>query len=153
YSSQISWRADAPVAADADPARAFDRLFDRRLRGESGSVLDRVRDRASRLARQVSASDRARLDGYLTTLREVEPRVDRDRHVGTPDLRDRLRLMCDIVALAFQSDTTRIASLILARDLSPLSYPFLGVGADHHAASHEDLSDEYERIVRFHVGW
>jgi uncharacterized protein DUF1552 len=75
-----------------------------------------------------------------------------DRPDSLPeDLRESMRLMCDIVALAFQTDTTRVASLVLARDLSTLCYPFLDVRDDHHAASHDDLSDGYERIVRFHV--
>jgi hypothetical protein len=59
--------------------------------------------------------------------------------------------MCDIVALAFQTDKTRIASLLLARDLSSLYYPFLDVREGHHGASHDDLSDGYERISRFHL--
>ena len=72
---------------------------------------------------------------------------------GLPqDLREHARLMCDIVALAFQSDKTRIASLVLCRDLSSLYYPFLDVREGHHGASHNDLSDGYERISRFHLG-
>jgi hypothetical protein len=59
--------------------------------------------------------------------------------------------MCDIIALAFQTDKTRIASLILARDLSSLYYPFLDVREGHHGASHNDTSDGYERIARFHL--
>ncbi len=59
--------------------------------------------------------------------------------------------MCDIVALAFQTDKTRVASLLLARDLSALYYPFLDVKDGHHAASHDNLSDGYERIARFHL--
>jgi Protein of unknown function (DUF1552) len=69
-----------------------------------------------------------------------------------PDLREHTRLMCDIVALAFQSDKTRIASLVLCNDLSSLYYPFLDVREGHHGASHNDLSDGYERISRFHLG-
>jgi len=68
------------------------------------------------------------------------------------DLLEHARLMCDIVAMAFQTDKTRIASLLLARDLSGLYYPFLDVRGDHHGASHDDLSDGYERISRFHLG-
>src|SRR6202030_4020413 len=60
-------------------------------------------------------------------------------------------LMCDIVALGFQTDKTRVASLILARDLSSLYYPFLGVREAHHGASHNDTSDGYESIARFHL--
>jgi len=59
--------------------------------------------------------------------------------------------MCDIIAIAFQTDKTRVASLILARDLSALYYPFLQVKEGHHAASHDNLSDGYERIARFHL--
>jgi hypothetical protein len=72
---------------------------------------------------------------------------------GLPeDIRDHMRLMCDIVALAFQTDKTRIATLVLCRDLSGLFYPFLGVRKAHHAASHDDLSDDFERISRYYVG-
>jgi hypothetical protein len=72
---------------------------------------------------------------------------------GLPeDLREHMRLMCDVIALAFQTDRTRVASLVLARDLSGLFYPFLGVRDGHHSASHRDLSDDYERISRYHCG-
>ena len=65
---------------------------------------------------------------------------------GLPeDIRDHMRLMCDIVALAFQTDKTRVATLVLCRDLSGLFYPFLGVRKAHHSASHDDLSDDYEK--------
>ncbi len=71
---------------------------------------------------------------------------------GLPeDLRDHARLMCDIIALAFQTDRTRVASLIISRDLSAMYYPFLNVTQGHHGASHDNNSDAYERITRFHV--
>jgi len=153
YSSHISWRsADAPAPQELDPSRAFDRLFERRARAARHSLLDLVKGAVARLGRTASASDRHRLDDYLTAVRDVEVRVERVRDHPPQDLRERSRLMCDIVALAFQSDRTRVASLVLARDLSSLSYPFLDARGDHHAASHDDLSDAYERIVRFHVG-
>jgi len=152
YSSHISWQdATAPVPSDVDPSRVFDRVFATGERDPSESILDRIKDRAGRLAVRVSTSDRHAIDGYLTRVREVERRVDHVRRAHPPDLRHWTRLMCDIVALAFQGDRTRIASLLLARDLSSLSYPFLGVRGDHHTASHDDLSDGYEQIVRFHV--
>jgi hypothetical protein len=66
-------------------------------------------------------------------------------------LRDHAKLMCDIIAIAFQTDRTRVASLIISRDLSAMYYPFLEVAEGHHAASHNNLSDGYERIARFHV--
>ncbi len=135
-----------------------------------------MKDRAESLEPQVSATDKAKLDEYLTSVREVEKRIERMRAAkdkadeqrearrtarssamerpqnGLPeDLRDHTRLMCDIIALAFQTDKTRIASLLLARDLSSLYYPFLDVRDGHHGASHDDLSDGYERISRFHL--
>jgi hypothetical protein len=71
---------------------------------------------------------------------------------GLPeDLREHAKLMCDIIALGFQTDRTRVASLILANDLSAMIYPFLQVREGHHAASHYNLSDGYERISRFHL--
>ena len=71
---------------------------------------------------------------------------------GLPeDIREHMRLMCDIMALAFQTDKTRVATLLLCRDISGLFYPFLDVRKAHHSASHDDLSDEYERISRYYV--
>ena len=66
-------------------------------------------------------------------------------------MREHARLMCDIIAIAFQTDKTRVATLLLARDLSALYYPFLEVREGHHAASHNNTSDGYERISRFHL--
>jgi Protein of unknown function (DUF1552) len=176
YSSHISWQsADSPVPNEVYPSLAFDNLFENRGSLRNQSVLDRVRDRAATLTRQVSSTDRVKLDEYLTSVREIERQIERmrtakdqaderakDRNVpalamerpanGLPeDLRDHTRLMCDIIALAFQTDKTRVASILLARDLSSLYYPFLDVREGHHGASHDDLSDGYERISRFHL--
>src|SRR6185437_13756491 len=72
---------------------------------------------------------------------------------GLPeDIREHMRLMCDIIALAFQTDKTRVATLLLCRDLSGLFYPFLDVRLAHHPASHDDRSDAYERVARYYVG-
>ncbi len=176
YSSHLSWQsADSPLPNDVYPSLAFDSLFDNRGSLRYSSVLDRVKDRAETLARSVGASDRPKLDEYLTSVREIERRIERMREVkekaddlakqkgrpvfsmerpqnGLPeDLREHTRLMCDIIALAFQTDNTRVASLLLAHDLSSLHYPFLDVREGHHSASHDDLSDGYERISRFHL--
>ena len=152
YSSHISWQSPgAPAPHEVSPSRAFDRVFENHASRRDRSILDRVKDRVERVTRTVSASDRHSLDEYLASVREVETRVDRVRDGLPQDLRERTRLLCDIVALAFQADRTRVASLLLARDLSSLTYPFLGVRDDHHSASHDDLSDAYERVSRFHV--
>lgn len=111
----------------------------------------------------------------MTSVREVEKRVEGMRKAqdkaedqaklksrpawtmdrpanGLPeDLRQHARLMCDLIAIAFQTDKTRVASLMISRDLSAMYYPFLEVKDGHHGASHNNNSNEYERITRFHV--
>jgi hypothetical protein len=177
YSSHISWfSAESPVPNEVYPSLAFDNLFENRGSLRNKSILDRVKERADNLSRKVSSGDKAKMDEYLTSVREVEKRVEgmrKDKEkadaqaekIGKPalamerpqnglpeDLREHARLMVEIIAMAFQTDKTRIASLLLARDLSGLYYPWLGVRGDHHGASHDDLSDGYEKIARFHLG-
>ena len=77
--------------------------------------------------------------------------MDRPANGLPEDLRDHARLMCDIIAIAFQTNKTRVASLIISHDLSAMYYPFLDVKEGHHSASHNNNSDGYERIARFHV--
>ena len=176
YSSHISWQSpDSPVPMEVYPSLAFDSLFENRGNKRTQSILDRVQDDLSSLTRRVSSEDNRRLDEYLTSVREVEKRVERMRaeqtkaetraaQKGQPaltmqrpdnglpeDIREHMKLMCDIVALAFQTEKTRVATLVLCRDLSGLFYPFLNVRDAHHSASHNDLSDSYERIARYYV--
>lgn len=177
YSSHISWQsADSPVPMEVYPSLAFDSLFENRGSRRMQSILDRVKEDAVSLSRKVSSSDKAKLDEYLTSVREVEKRVEKMREDksrgdaaaqksgpaayftmkrpdnGLPeDIREHMRLMCDIVALGFQTDKTRVATLLLCRDLSGLFYPFLDARKSHHSSSHEDLSDAYERITRYYV--
>jgi hypothetical protein len=176
YSSHISWQsADSPVPTEVYPSLAFDSLFENSGSRRTQSVLDRVKEQATSLSQKVSSTDKVKLEEYLTSIREVEKRVermrdDKDRAVSTArdtgrplftmkrpdnglpeDIREHMRLMCDIVALAFQTDKTRVASMLMCRDLSGLFYPFLDVRNAHHPASHDDLSDGYERVSRFYV--
>ena len=176
YSSHISWQSpDSPVPVEVYPSLAWDNLFDNRGSLLNLSILDRVKDRAEVLSKKISSTDKSKLDEYLTSVREVEKRVegmrkskddavdkakaknavltsmDRPANGLPEDLRDHARLMCDIIAIAFQTNKTRVASLIISRDLSAMYYPFLGVKDGHHAASHDNTSDGYERISRFHV--
>ena len=176
YSSHLSWQTpDSPVPVEVYPSLAWDSLFDNRGSMLNVSVLDRVRDRAQALSTKVSASDRGKLDEYLTSVREVERRVevarksmeqaqdaskaknmpaiamDRPKSGLPEDLREHARLMADIIAIAFQTNKTKVASWIISRDISAMYYPFLDVKEGHHAASHDNSSDSYERITRFHV--
>jgi hypothetical protein len=175
YSSYISWQnATSPVPMEVYPSLAFDSLFDNRGQQRNRSILDRVNGEAASLSNRISAADRARLDEYLSSVREVEQRAIRARNDqaaaerraqgrapinmmprpdnGLPeDIREHMRLMCDIVALGFQTDKTRVATLLLCRDISGLFYPFLDVRTSHHPASHNDRSDAYERVSRYYV--
>jgi len=176
YSSHISWQdANSPVPMEVYPSLAFDSLFDSQGSRRTASILDRVKDQAAALKGKVSQSDQSKLEEYLTSVREVEKRVertrteknraeDRARDRGRPaltmprpdnglpeDIREHMRLMCDVIALGFQTDKTRVATLLLCRDLSGLFYPFLDVRTAHHPTSHEDQSDAYERVTRYYV--
>jgi hypothetical protein len=176
YSSHISWQSpDSPVPNEIYPSLAFDMLFENRGSLLNVSILDRVKERAELLSRKISSSDSAKLDEYLTSVREVEKRVEGMRKAkekaddlaklqsrpvwsmdrpanGLPeDLREHARLMLDLIAIAFQSDKTRVATLLISRDLSAMYYPFLDVRQAHHGASHANNNDEYERITRWHV--
>src|SRR3954451_17052609 len=176
YSSHVSWQSpDSPVPNEVYPSLAWDSLFENRGSLRNMSILDRVMDDAAALTKEISSTDKTKLDEYLTSVREVEKRVDgmrksqnqaaelakqKNRPVfsmdrpanGLPeDLRDHARLMCDIIAIAFQTDKTRVASLLLCRDLSAMYYPFLQVRDGHHSASHANNNDGYERISRFHL--
>jgi len=176
YSSHISWQsADSPVPNEMYPSLAFDGLFANGGSLRNTSVLDRVKDHAETLSNRVSSTDKIKLEEYLASVRDVERsiermRTDKDRaedrardarrplfamerpEDGLPeDIRDHIRLMCDIVALGFQTDKTRVASLLLARDLSALYYPFLGVSKQHHGASHYDTEEDYQKIVHFQM--
>jgi hypothetical protein len=175
YSSHISWQnATSPVPMEVYPSLAFDSLFENRGSQRNKSILDRITEEASALQRQASANDKAKLEEYLTSIREVEKRIDRQRGPvakaadtveqkgksifamerpdnGLPeDIREHMRLMCDIIALAFQSNKTRVASLLLCRDISGLLYPFLQVRKPHHLASHDELSEEWERVTTYY---
>ena len=175
YSSHISWQsATSPVPMEVYPSLAFDSLFENRGSRRNESILDRVRDQAADLSGRVNSGDKRKLDEYLTSVREIEKRAqsmrlaqekasERAKDRGQPliamtrpddglpeDIREHMRLMCDIVALGFQTDKTRVATLLLNRDLSGLFYPFLDVRSAHHSASHDDRSAAYERISRYY---
>jgi hypothetical protein len=176
YSSHISWSSPtSPVPMEVYPSLAFDSLFENRGSQRNLSVLDRVMEQAGTLTRRVSATDKGKLDEYLTSVREVEKRAQdmraakdkadanaRGRSMpvammarpdnGLPeDIREHMRLMCDILALGFQTDKTRVATLLLCRDISGLFYPFLDVKLAHHLASHEDRSEAFMRINQFYM--
>lgn len=175
YSSHISWQnATSPVPMEVYPSLAFDSLVENRGLKRNKSVLDRIQEQARSLSSRASFDDRAKLDEYLTSVREVEKRIERVRNhqnkaversqqSGRPlvamerpdnglpeDIREHMKLMCDIIAMAFQTDKTRIATLLLCRDISGLFYPFLDVRKAHHSGSHDDRSNDWEKVSRYY---
>ncbi len=164
YSSHISWAsATTPTPLELYPALAFDRLFRDDVGRADKSVLDSVLEEANGLRNKVSESDQRRLDEYLSSVREVEQRIDRagkERRLqgwrptlskpdkprpadGIPqDIDQHMRLMCDILVLAFRTDTTRVCTLKLNNDHSSLRFPHLKVDyMIHHLLSHTDSAD------------
>ncbi len=180
YSSNISWRsATTPLAKEVNPRLVFDRLFASRNRDESAaararrelyrkSVLDFVHEDASNLVRRLGANDRRKLDEYLTGVRELEERIshaengtriDLDgvtRPDGVPqDYQEHVRLMFDLLALAFQGDVTRISTFMYANEGSTRSYSFIGVPEGHHDLSHHGgdprKHEKLKKINTFHM--
>lgn len=164
YSSHISWTSPTtPTPLELYPALAFDRLFkDEAQRGDK-SVLDAVLGDAADLRNQISVADQHKLDEFLDSVRDVEKRIENAGKQGElqgwrptlerpniprpPDgipqnIAEHMRLMCDILVLGFQTDTTRIATLKLNNDHSSLRFPHLGVDyMIHHLLSHSDTGD------------
>jgi hypothetical protein len=171
YSSHISWTSPTtPTPLELYPALAFDSLFrDDAGRGDA-SVLDGVMEDARSLGGKVSESDRRKLDEYLTSVREVEQRIEQAGKNGRlqgwrptldkpniprpadgvpQDIDEHMRLMCDILVLAFQTDTTRVCTLKLNNDHSSLRFPKLGVDyMIHHLLSHTD-NDDWLKVNQF----
>ena len=182
YSSNISWKSEnMPMAKEIDPGLLFDRLFGSRPRDASPadrarrerrqrSVLDFVLEDARQLHSQLGANDRRKIDEYLNAVREIERRIEQARAFeagarpapgvarpgGIPsDLREHIRLMLDLLALAFQADVTRIGTFMFANEASNRAYPFLKVPDGHHDLSHHGNDpkkhEKIKAINRFHV--
>ncbi len=171
YSSHISWSSPTtPTPLEVYPALAFDRLFRDNIGRADQSVLDAVLEDARGLRNTVSRSDQRRLDEYLSSVREVETQISRAGKAGRlqgwrptlekpnmprpadgmpQDIDQHMRLMCDILVLAFQTDTTRVCTLKLNNDHSSLRFPNLTAssgkgGIDymiHHLLSHTNNAD------------
>lgn len=171
YSSHVSWSSPvSPVPSELYPALAFDSLFESQGSRTHLSVLDHVLEQLNDVTRRASTSDRAKLDEYATSVREVEQRLakldqsqreaggvsktikDQRPANGLPtQIDEHTRLMSDVVALAFQTDRTRIATMLLANNLSGQVYPFLGLRDDHHSFSHNWQGQEFASITRFWI--
>ena len=164
YSSHISWSSPTtPTPLEVYPALAFDQLFKDSRQKSDQSVLDAVLSDARDIRRSISLLDQQKLDEYLNSVREIEQRIERagkrrelqgwrptlsEPDIPRPsdgypqDIVEHMRLMSDILVLAFQTDTTRICTLKLNNDHGTLRFPHLGVDyMIHHLLSHSDTED------------
>jgi hypothetical protein len=162
YQFNLSWNSPTtPMAAESNPAQVFERLFGvglpgerlenlKRRRQEQRSILDFVLDDAKRMQRRLNPRDNDKLDQYLTGVRELETRIQKAGKLGDPKVPkidappagvpatygEHLELMFDILTLAFQTDSTRVATLLLAHDGSNRSFSEIGIPEGHHDLSH-----------------
>jgi hypothetical protein len=157
YSSTIAWRsATQPLPKEVNPKLVFERLFATtpdasRVKRDARrkSVLDFVRGDSSDLAHRLGAKDRQKLDEYFSSIRDIELRIERSEKlppVKTPDYpqpngipasyEEHIRLLCDLMVLAFQADVTRVCTFVLANEGSNKPYPFINVSEGHHDLSH-----------------
>ena len=180
YTNSIAWRGEAtPLPPETNPRLAFERLFGdedltldpaARARRDATrrSILDLAQDDTRRLSSALGPGDRRKLDEYLDALREIERRIQQtatDRRPFTPDLEKppgvpfyfsgHLRLMYDLLAAAFQSDQTRVCTLMTGREGSVRTYPEIGVPEQHHPLTHHRndpaLIEKVTKINCFHT--
>jgi len=177
YVNTLSWRTPTtPLPMQTDPRVVFERLFGeglgaeqrRRQLTQDQSILDAIVGQVGHLQKRLGSADTARVDEYLESVREVEKRVQKmearvGQHidlpsmpVGVPDLYDdHVKLMYDLLALAFQADVTRVSTFMLAREASTRTYNHIGVPDPHHAISHHgnapDKIEKHAKINTYHV--
>lgn len=180
YSNSISWKsATTPMAKEINPRSVFDRLFGKSLAGAGQSrrsrvrqsVLDLVSEQAADLKNHLGGADQQKIDQCFTSVREIEERIVRagkrrqeevaapemDLPEGVPaDVQEHIRLMYDLMALAFQTDTTRVITFMAANEGSNRPYRMVGVNSGHHELSHHrndpEKVDQLKKIDLFLVG-
>jgi hypothetical protein len=177
YFNTIAWRTPTvPLPMENSPQVVFEKLFgdggtaEQRLqrKREDRSILDSIQQQTSDLMKGLPAGDRSRLDGYLDDIREIERRIKTaeaqagtnqnvpDAPVGTPETFDvHIKLMFDLLAIAYKSEITRVATMMYAKDLSPATFPESGNRSAFHGASHhanvKANMDNFAVINKYHV--
>lgn len=179
YQFNLAWRTPTtPLPPEVDPRLVFERLFSNGKAGESKesrarrsanhqSILDFVLQDAKQLRSKLGRTDQRKLDEYMSSVREIEQRIEQAEKFTVPtpeyerpasipaDYKEHMRVMFDLLALAFQTDSTRVASFMVAHDGSNRSYPSIGVGDGHHDLSHHGGNEEKKQkivaINRFHM--
>jgi hypothetical protein len=180
YQYNLAWQSPTtPVAPEPNPRLVFERLFGAGSPGQrrnslklrqqqQRSILDFVRDDAASLDSELGNRDKQKLDEYLTSVRDIEKRIadaeqfgdSPDPSMPTPDgippsFRDHIQLMFDMMLLAFQTDSTRIATYLLANEGSNRAFPEIGIPEGHHFLSHhrgaQDMMDKVAQIDLFYM--
>jgi hypothetical protein len=180
YKTHISWRTPtSPAPYEMNPKVVFDRLFTQGTNSLTQStvadrdfyrrsMIDYVLDDANRVRKSVAKTDQRKLDQYLAGVREVERRIQHagasvelpgtgfPRPVGIPeDFDEHLRLMCDLMVLAFQTDSTRASTFMVTKEATDRNYPWLGFTDGHHELSHhggvEEKNRKLREIDRYHI--
>lgn len=177
YRNTLSWQDEVtPLPMQNNPQVVFEQLFGdgandaqrQARRNQSLSLLDSVGEQISDLSRSLPASDRVRLDGYLSDVREIERRIAQagqrvsgdvelpQRPHGIPeDVEEHIKLMYDLMVLAWQTEITRVSTFMLAQELSGAVYPKSGVRDSFHTLSHHSNSEEnkarFARLNHYHV--
>lgn len=181
YQYNISWQSNTtPMATENNPRLVFERLFGagapgqraanlQQRRAEQRSVLDFVSQDARAMQKRLQLSDRRKLDEYLGGVRELESRIERAEQFGDPrestlespvgipeSHAEYVELMTDLMTLAFQTDSTRIATLMMGHDGDNRSFDFLNISEGHHDLTHhqdkEERIQKVEEIDRWYVG-
>ena len=178
YMNTLSWRTHTtPMPMEINPRKVFERLFgqggtaaDRAARNqEDQSILDAVTGEASDLKRTLGPKDRTTMNDYMDNVREIERRIQRastfheaavtlpDEPVGIPySFEEHIKLMYELLALAYQANITRVGSFMVAREVSNRTYPQVGVPDGHHATSHhQNKPEKIEKLVKiqlYHIG-
>ncbi len=169
YSSTMSWRSSTqPLPKEVNPKLVFERLFasgqdagKARRDARRKSILDYVREDSKHLALQLTPTDNRKLDEYFSAIRDIEQRIERAEKlppVKTPDYpvpggipaeyETHIRLMCDLMVLAFQADVTRVSTFVLANEGSNRPYPFVDVPDGHHDLSHHGNDAQKKEKIR-----
>jgi len=180
YQYNLSWRSPTqPVAPEPNPRLLFERLFGAGAPGERGdsldrrrqqqrSILDFVLDDARSLQRQLASRDRQKLDEYLGSVREIEKRIEQAEQFGAapdpavetpagipPSFAEYIQIMYDMMILAFQTDSTRIATFLLANEGSNRAFPEIGIAEGHHYLTHhrnkQEMIDKVAEIDLWYI--
>ena len=176
YANTLSWRnPTTPLPMENQPRAVFERLFGdsddtskgarlARIRQER-SILDSLLDQVASMKRNLGPGDRGKLSQYLDAIRDLERRIQKAEEQSSLDLpvmerptggipatfAEHAKMMFDLQVLAFQADLTRVITFMMSREISPRSYPEIGISDAHHALTHESKPDSVEKVIKINT--